>query len=261
MKKGICMGSLPADWDDRAKLELAKRAGFDGVEVSLIDDPTERSKLKRIADEVGIRIHSVMGGRLWKFPLSSLDEETRKKGMETVALGIECAAELGAETLLVVPGVVDKETPYEKAYERSLAALKELAPLAEKHGVYLCVEDVWNRFLVSPLEMRKFIEEVGSDFVKAYFDVGNILMYGWPEQWIRILGPLVRAVHVKDFDLRTRQFVYLLQGDVDWKAVREALVEVGYDGYLTAELPPYRSYPDQMAFDTSAALDRIIRGE
>lgn len=259
MKKGICLNSLPGE-DLKAKFELAKRAGFEGVEPSLTEDAEEREKMKRAAEEAGMRVHSVMGGLLWKFPLSSLDDKVRGKGMEIVALGLEWAKELGAETLLVVPGVVDKETPYEKAYERSLAALKELAPLAEKAGVVICVENVWNRFLTSPLEMRKFVEEVGSDFVKAYFDVGNVLIYGWPEQWIRILGDLVRAVHVKDFDLGTRQFVHLLRGDVDWRAVREALLEIGYEGFLTVELPPYKSYPDQMVFDSSAALDRIIRG-
>jgi len=260
MKKGICLNSIPGE-DLKAKFEMAKRAGFDGVEPSLTEDKEERERIRRAAEEAGMRIHSVMGGLLWKFPLSSPEERVRSKGMEIVALGLEWAKELGAETLLVVPGVVDKGTPYDKAYERSLAALKELAPLAERAGVVICIENVWNRFLTSPLEMRRFIEEVGSEFVKAYLDVGNILIYGWPEQWIRILGGLVRAVHVKDFDLQMRQFVHLLRGDVDWRAVREALLDIGYEGYLTVELPPYKSYPDQMLFDSSAALDRIIKGE
>src|SRR5256885_725559 len=138
----------------------------------------------------------------------------------------------------------------------SAAEKRELAAYAESHGIRLGVENVWNRFLLTPREMGQFLTEVGSRSVGLYFDCGNILNYGYPQQWIRELGSSIVKVHVKDFDSSTRQFRHLLQGSVNWKEVRAALLEVGYDDYLTAELPLYPSYPDQMVYDTANHLAR-----
>jgi hexulose-6-phosphate isomerase len=162
--------------------------------------------------------------------------------------------------VLVVPAVVTETQPYHETYDISLRSLREAAPYAEEHGIQLAVENVWNRFLLSPREMSEFIHAVGSPNVGVYFDCGNILAYGIPQQWIRELGSLIRKVHVKDFDLSTRTWRHLLQGSVNWPEVRKALGEIGYDDYLTAELPLYPTYPDQMVLDTSHHIDRIIAG-
>ncbi|MBV9468274.1 MAG: sugar phosphate isomerase/epimerase, partial [Abitibacteriaceae bacterium] len=195
----------------------------------------------------------------WESPLSAADEAVRQKTVESSIFALENARSIGADTLLLVPAVVNSDTSYEEAYSRSLAEMKKLAPHAEKHNVTIALENVWNKFLLSPIEFKHYLEEIGSSHVKAYFDAGNILLYGFPQQWIRTLGSRwLHRVHIKDFRSSDRQFVYLLQGDVPWPKVIEALREVGYDNYITAELPPYPQQPEQMVHDTSNAMTRIL---
>lgn len=259
MHKGIVYSSLPKGLEPEAVFQLAKDAGFAGVEIHGTDSIETLRQMKAAADAVGIAIPSIMGETHWASPLSSADESVREKTVQSTLFAIENAHLVGADTLLLVPGVVNAQTSYEQAWERSLIEMKKIAPHAEKHGVTIALENVWNRFLLSPIEFKNYLEEIGSTHVKAYFDCGNILAYGWPQQWIRTLGrEWLHRVHVKDFRLNDRNFVYLLQGDVPWPEVMNALREVGYDSYLTAELPPYPQQADVMAHDTSRALDRIF---
>jgi hexulose-6-phosphate isomerase len=258
MKKGIVYGSLPGGLDVEERFRLAAEAGFDGIEVHGTDAVDELKRAKAAADAVGLEIPSIMASTHWAHPLSSADEATRQRTVDSMIFTIETASLVGADTVLLVPGVVNDETSYEDAYTRSQAEIKKLVPVAERHNVTIAIENVWNKFLLSPLEFKRYIEEIGSPNVKAYFDCGNILSYGYPQHWIRTLGPLLHRVHVKDFRLSDHTFVYLLQGDVPWAAVMEALRDVGYDNYVSAELPPYPQCPDQMAFDTSTALSRIF---
>ncbi len=266
MKKGIVAGKI-GDMSFGEVLDLYRRAGFDGIEISISEEAgswvnlesseADLAGLRSEAERAGVEIHSIMGGLLWKYPLSSPDEGIRKKGMEIVRKAIWSAKLLGADTVLVVPGVVNPETGYDYAYGRSLEALKELSGYAEDNGISLAVENVWNKFLLSPLEMRDFIDAIESRYVGAYFDVGNVVISGYPEQWIRILGDRIRKIHLKDFK-SGQGFVYLLQGDVNWPEVRKAMAEVGYDGYLTAELSPYRYYPERMLEETSKHISAIF---
>lgn len=261
MKKGICIGCLPGDRTDETKLQLAKEAGFDGVEINTYDDLDACRRLSEVARRLGVELHSVMASGHWTFPLSSRDEETRQKGLANLRQSVETALVCGATTVLVVPGVVQAEQPYRETYEIALGSMRELARYAGERGIRLGVENVWNRFLLTPMEMARFLDEIDSPHVGLYFDCGNILAYGYPQQWIRELGSCLIKVHVKDFESSTRQWKYLLQGSVDWKAVRAALREVGYDDYLTAEMSPYPQFGDQMARDTATHLDRIIQAE
>jgi len=209
----------------------------------------------------GLEAPSVASGLGWKYPLSSADAAVVKKGKRAVERSLEAASELGAGTILVVPGTVTEEVGYAQAYERSQRALRELAPRAEDLGVNIGVENVWNKFLLSPLEFRRYLEEIGSDFVRAYFDVGNILVSGYPQDWIRVLGDYISCVHVKDFSTKIGNingFTYLLQGDVNWKEVMAAFREVGYDHYLVAELGAFKFFPTKMLRDTCSSLERII---
>jgi len=260
LKKGICYGCLPRDLSDEEKFRLAKRAGYDGVEINTLENPADRERMSALAREIGLELPSVMHTALWQKPLSSPDEATRQAGIENLRASIDTAKAVGATTVLVVPAVITETQPYAQAYDLSLRSHREIAPYAEQQGIQLAIENVWNRFLLSPKEMKEFIEAVGSPNVGLYFDCGNILAYGYPQQWIRELGHLLRKVHVKDFDLQTRTFKHLLQGSVNWPEVRAALREVGYDDYLTAELPLYPTYSDQMVIDTSHHIDRIIAG-
>ena len=260
MKKAIYHGSLPAG-EPAQQFQLAKDAGFEGIEISACESREDLQILQAAAQNAGLEIHSIMAGTGGAQPLSSPDQAARETTEKHIAFAIEQAQIVGADTVLVIPGVVNSEVSYEQAWQRSLPHIKNLAPLAEKANVTIAIENVWNKFLLSPLEFRRYIEDADSTHVKAYFDCGNILLYGFPDQWIASLGALIQRVHVKDFRLSDRNFSYLLQGDVPWKNVMAALRATGYDGYLTVEneVPPYPSAPEQTVFDASNALDRILK--
>lgn len=265
MKKAMVLTHVGRTASFEELLAKYKTAGFEGVEIPLTEtggwvsmDSTREDllALKRSADRVGLAIHSIMAGLLWGKPLSDPDPEVRGQGVAVVQKALEVASLLGADAVLVVPGVVNEAVPYEDAYDRSQAALGELAPKAAQHQVALAVENVWNKFLLSPREMVRYLDEIGSPWVGAYLDVGNIVLYGYPQHWIRSLGSRLKKVHLKDFS--SSGFTFLLQGDVNWPAVRDALQEIGYQGYLTAELGPYRHFPEVMLQHTSTSIDAIL---
>jgi len=258
MRKGIYVGSLPKELAWSEKFALARKAGFDGVEIGTISDPEECREIKRAADDEGILIPSVMDSLHWKCPQSSPDPAIRQQGIDNLKRSLETASIVGADTVLLVPGVVTVDVSYEEAYNQSLASMEQVKRLAEEYKICVGLENVWNKFLLSPLEFRDFIDKVDSPYVKAYFDVGNIILYGYPEHWINILGNRIKKVHIKNFLRSTYTFTHLLYGDVNWKMVIKALKNIGYDDFLTAELPGYNECPDQMLYDTAAQMDRII---
>jgi L-ribulose-5-phosphate 3-epimerase len=183
------------------------------------------------------------------------------KARKIVQKQLEIAQWLEMDCILVVPGMVTPHTSYQTCYTRSQEQLADLGQEALRRGIHIGVENVWNRFLLSPLEMSRFLDEIGLPSVRAYFDVGNALQFGYPQDWIRTLGKRIVKIHVKDFLLSVGNihgFVPLFAGDVDWDAVRTALHDIGYDDYLTAELTPYQHYPVQLIFDTAKKLDTLI---
>ena len=256
MKKGICIGSLPGTSEE--KFKLAKDAGYDGVEINTMDTDEESKKLKAIADSVGLEIPSIMNSAHWQYPLSDPDSEVRAKSVDGMRKSLASASIVGADTVLLVPGVVNENVCYEDAYTTSQKEIKKLARIAEERKVFIAIENVWNKFLLSPMEFTRYIDEIGSKYVAAYFDVGNILIYGYPQQWIRTLGSRIKKVHVKGFKVGPKAFSYLLDSDINWAEVMKAFKDVGYDGYVTAELPTYKSFPEQMVYDTSAHMDKIF---
>lgn len=271
MKIAINAASFPASLSIPQGLRIAKRAGFDAVELNITEkgylslDMSDEDvlSLRRAANNMSIEYLSVSSGLWWDYPLTSPDPEVVEATKDVVRLGLSITKNLGAKTLLVVPGQVNENIPYEVAYERALAALKELARDAEHQGVQIGVENVWNKFLLSPLEMRDFIDEIGSEYVKVYFDVANILAYGYPDQWIRILGDRITNLHVRDYSASIGNlsgFVNALQGDVNWIGVRNALRDVGFDGVVTAEVPGYKTLPDLGIRHTGEAVRRIFIG-
>ncbi len=272
MKKGISIWSF-AEGTLKDKMKLAKEAGFDGIElaldetgeVSMESTKEDLAKVKAYAEEIGIEISSLATMLYWTYNYTSANLENRQKAMEITKKQLEVAAELGCDTILVVPGAVEvsfdpgEVVEYDVAYERAQSALKELAPYAEKLGVCIGVENVGNRFLLSPLEEARFIDEIGSDYVGAYFDVGNVVPNGFPEHWIKILGSRIKKVHIKDYKRKVSGYVDLLEGDVNWPKVMEGFKNVGYDNWVTAEmLPPYRYYPEVLIYNTSNAMDKIL---
>jgi len=276
MKKGISIWSF-AEPDIKKCFQLAKDAGYDGVEVALdLEGPVnvnstkeEMLELKAYAESIGLELYSVASGLYWTYNYTSANAENRAKAKEITKKQLEIASWLGCNTILVVPGAVNvafepgsEIVEYDVAYERALEALRELAPVAESYKVSIGVENVWNKFLVSPMEMADFIDKVGSDYVGSYFDVGNVLYVGYPEHWIKVLGSRIKKVHFKDYRRQAGDlhgFVDLLSGDVNWPAVMEQFKNIQYDGWVTAEmLPPYTYYPETILYNTSNAMDKII---
>jgi hexulose-6-phosphate isomerase len=253
LKKAAILSKLPEMSSLEDRFKLARDSGFHGLEVPPVDLDQAR-KMREAAEKAGIELHSVMYGG-WQTPLSSPDTQVAEKGAADIAKALESARELGADGVLLVPAVVNDKTRYVEAYERSQKHLRKLAPVAEKLKVRILVEDVWNNFLLSPLEFARYIDELKSPWVQAYFDVGNVVAFGWPEDWIRTLGKRIKKVHLKDFKRGPRQWTNLRDGDVNWPEVRKALHEVGYKGYLTAELP---GGDEAYLRDLSARMDMII---
>lgn len=254
MRFALNQMGFPGD-DRAAAFRAAAAAGYDGVEPGLapdgaLGDPDALGDLRALADDHDLAVPSVLSGLFWEYPLSSTDPETRQRGRELGRDLLRAADRLGAERVLVVPAVVDEDTPYDVAYENALDGVRDLAALAAELEITLAVENVWNGFLYSPLEFREFVAaaaEAGP--VGAYFDVGNVLRFGRPEHWVPVLEDHLAAVHVKDYDTDVDTidgFTYPLQGDVDWDAVAGTLDDAGYDGWVTPEVPPYETRGERM---------------
>lgn len=239
IKKGIIESMIaPKTLSMEEKFQIAKDTGFDVVECHTEEDPKRAQEIRNASEKTGVRIHSVMNSAHWKFPLSSADPQvvaTSMKGMET---SLRNAKLWGADTVLLVPAVVNPETSYVDAWKRSQAQIRKLIPLAQELKVVIAVEDVWNKFLLSPKEFNEYVDSFKSPWVKAYFDVGNIVFYGYPQDWIRTLGNRIVRLHFKDFRFRDRraEFVPLREGDINWKAVHQALSDIGYKGVATVEV-------------------------
>ena len=268
MKKGISYWSF-RNQSVRDCFRLAKAAGFDGVEVTLEETgelslettDAQVEAIKATAAEEGVELYSLACGLGWAYSLADNDPAIREKAEKIVRRALEVAAILGCDTILVVPAVVTDEVAYDVAYDRAMEAVKRLAVYAEEKGVVIGLENVWNKFLLSPMEMAQFIDQVGSPFVKAYFDVGNVMVNGYPEQWIRILGERIAKVHFKDYRRDVGNiygFTDLLTGDVDYKAVMQAFRDVGYDNWVTGELAPYGQFPNEYLETASKTMGLIL---
>ena len=276
MKKGINAWSFQKN-SLAEMFDLAAKAGFEGVEVALDEtgevslESTEKDLMKVAAEakNAGISLYSVASGLYWNYSLTDPDPAKRAKAQDIVKKQLETAAALNCETILVIPGAVRVSfspelgvVDYAVARERSLEAFDKLKAEAEATKVAIGLENVWNGFLTSPIELRDFIDTIGSPYVGSYFDVGNALYFGEPEQWIRILGSRIKKVHFKDYRRAVGSldgFVDLLAGDVDYPEVMKAFKEVGYDGWASAEMiPGYQHYPDTLIYNTSNAMDAIF---
>lgn len=269
MKKGINVWSFKKEMKLEDCMILSKKAGFDGIELSLAEEgeislkskESELMNLKTLAENIGIEIPSLASGLYWKYSFTEPNPEIRKKAFEIAIKQIEFAKLLGADTVLIVPGLVKEDVSYDDAFERALEIFDELKKYAEKLQIHIGLENVWNRFLLSPLEFRDFIDKINNPFVGAYFDVGNVVYTGYPEQWIKILGKRIKKVHFKDFRRSVGNingFVDLLNGDVNFPAVIEALESIGYTDYVIAEMTPYNYHSDLVIYNTSQAMDRIL---
>jgi L-ribulose-5-phosphate 3-epimerase len=259
MKKGVWFGMLPSNLSIADRYRLAKDVGFEVVQAPTEPDEHKAEEVKKAADAAGIRIDSVMNMDHWKYPLSSSDPAVVEKSLAGMRTSLHNAKLWGSEVVLLVPAVVNPQTSYHNAWTRSQKQIRTLIPLAEQLKVVIGIEEVWNKFLLSPLEMVKYIEEFQSPWIKSWFDVGNVLLYGYPQDWIHTLDKRIVKVHVKDFKRKEDGYAWvnLGDGDVDWAAVRQAFADVGYTGSVITEL---ESGDEAYLRDVSQRLDRLVLG-
>ncbi|HXI16913.1 MAG TPA: sugar phosphate isomerase/epimerase family protein [Chloroflexota bacterium] len=283
MKKGICWGCIPASSavssdanDPAARLREAREAGFQGVEPVIAEpgagpltlESTEReaATLREAAAREGMDLPSVMcGAAVSKTPVIHQDPVVRQQAVENLGKTLERAKWLGADTVLLHPGQLKPETRYDQVWEWVRDTLKAVIPHAERHGVALAIENVWNKFMLSPTEMRQLLDDVNHPLIGAYFDVGNCILYGYPEHWVAVLSGRIKKVHVKDFNRQKAQregtakgFCQLLDGDADYGAVMRELRATGYDGYLTSEVSVSAMPDGQGIADTARRIDQIL---
>lgn len=258
LRKAVLISMLPKELSYYDRFRLAIDAGFEGLEAQTIKDAREAEEIRAAAERAGLRIHSVMNMDHWKHPLSSADPEVVKFSLAGLETSLRNAKLWGADTVLLVPAVVNPQTSYRDAYTRSQREIKKMIPLAGELGVVIAIEEVWNKFLLSPLEFARYVDEFQSPWVRAYFDVGNVVLFGYPQDWIRTLGERIVKIHLKDFNFETKQFVPLREGSINWPEVRRALREIRFNGFLTVEL---KDGDAAYLRDVSARVDKILAGE
>jgi hexulose-6-phosphate isomerase len=241
LKKGIMWGGVKVGKTIMERFQSAKLAGFDGIEV---DSHLDRNEVLKARDATGLAIPSVCDSQHWKLLLSSPDPKVREDGVAALKVALEDAKAFGADTVLLVPGRVTDTISYDECWNRSSEEIKKAVSLAENLKVKIAVENVWNNFLLSPLEAARYVDQFASPWVGWYFDIGNILAYGWPEQWIKILGKRIAKIHIKEYSQKVANSqgrsagfnVKLREGDINWSAVMKSLDEIGYQGWANIEM-------------------------
>ncbi|HYM09745.1 MAG TPA: sugar phosphate isomerase/epimerase family protein [Bryobacterales bacterium] len=239
IKKAVEFDMLPKSMSIAARFQLARNVGFEEIECPTMPDEREAEEAKKAAEKSGLRIHSVMNQAHWKYPLSSADPAVVAESVKGMETSLRNAHFWGAETVLLVPAVVNAQTSYHDAWVRSQAEIRKLIPMAQDLKVIIAVEEVWNKFLLSPLEFARYVDEFSSPWVRAYFDVGNVVIFGYPQDWVRTLGKRIVKLHIKDFKFEKREvaeWVPLREGEINWPEVYKALAEIGYKGTATVEL-------------------------
>lgn len=260
IQKGLVMSMLPEKLSIADRFKLARDTGFAVVQAPTTPDSKQADEIKAAADASGVRVDSVMNMAHWKYPLSSADPSVVQTSLEGMRTSLHNAKLWGCDAVLLVPAVVNAQTSYRDAWTRSQQQIRTLLPLAEQLKVVIAIEEVWNKFLLSPLEMNAYIAEFKSPLIRAWFDVGNVVLYGYPQDWIHTLGGSIYKVHIKDFK-RTENgyaWVNLGDGDVDWAAVRQAFADVGYHGSAIAELQPG---DEAYLRDVNKRMDRLLLGK
>ena len=270
--RSICSVIFPPDTPSPEMFRRAKAAGVDamelrlGVDIAMESRDTALAEIRKSAGDNGIQFTSLWVSQpLGRHPLNSPEASVRAQGVADIERATEIAAALGCGALLLVPGRLGNGAKlvvgYEETWKLFTGELSKCLPAAEKNRVILTPENVWNKFLVSPLEMRSFVDQFRSPWLGAHFDMGNVMQYGYPEDWIRTLGPRIKRVHVKDYKLSARseqgRFVPLLEGDVNFAAVLKALTDTGYSGFLSPEIDYDASQPDHLS-QVAAQFTKIL---
>lgn len=263
VRKGVYAPMLPRELSWTERFRLAREVGFEEVECNTAAGEAEAGQIRAAAESTGLRVHSVMNSTHAKYPLSSPDPAVVASGLQGLETSLRNARFWNSDTVLLVPGFVTPQVGYRECWERSQKEIRRILPMAAEMKVVIAIENVGNRFLLSPLEFARYVDEFDSPWLKAYFDVGNIVRNGFPQDWIRTLGKRIVKLHLKDPLARpvpnasASPRAPLLEGDVDWREVHRALAEIAYSGSATVELPGGDA---AYLLDISRRVDKILAG-
>jgi L-ribulose-5-phosphate 3-epimerase len=260
IRRAVEFSMLPGKIPVLDRFQMARDAGFEAIECPTTPDAGAAEELLAASRKTALPIHSVMNSEHWRSPLSSADPAVVEKSLDGMRTSLHNAKMWGADTVLLVPAVVNPETTYAQAWERSQRQIRKLIPLAEETKVIIGIEEVWNKFLLSPLEFARYVDEFASPWIRAYFDIGNVAIQGYPQDWIRTLGKRIVKLHFKDFSFKKglAEFTPLLEGAIDWHAVHDALADIGFQGTGTVELPG-----GDLAYlkEANARFEKILAGQ
>ncbi|GIX04053.1 MAG: xylose isomerase [Planctomycetaceae bacterium] len=264
LRKAVKWSMVAGDGSVQEKFQMLREVGFEGVDM---DRPADVDEVIRAQRETGLIVHGVVDYVHWNQPLSDPDPAVRAAGVEGLKRALHDCKAYGGTTVLLVPAVVTKQVRYDDAYRRSQEEIRKVLPLAEQLQIKILFENVWNNFLLSPLEFARYIDEFSSPWVGAYFDVGNIVRYGWPEHWIHILGARIGKLDIKEYSRKLAEEQGVRKGfqaeigegddGCDWPAVLQALRDINYSGWATAEV---RGGGRERLLDISRRMDRIFAG-
>jgi hexulose-6-phosphate isomerase len=260
IRRAVEFSMLPAKIPVLDRFQMARDAGFEAIECPTTPDAAAAEEMLAASRKTALPIHSVMNAEHWRSPLSSADPAVVEKSLDGMRTSLRNAKLWGADTVLLVPAVVNPETTYAQAWERSQREIRKLIPLAAEVKVIIGLEEVWNKFLLSPLEFARYVDEFASPWIRAYFDIGNVAIQAYPQDWIRTLGKRIVKLHFKDFSFKKRlaEFTPLLEGEIDWRAVHAALTDIGFQGTATVEL----SGGDAAYLkEVNARFERILAGQ
>jgi hexulose-6-phosphate isomerase len=260
IRRAVEFSMLPGKIPVLDRFQMARDAGFEAIECPTTPDASAAEELLAASRKTALPIHSVMNSEHWRSPLSSADPAVVEKSLDGMRTSLRNAKLWGADTVLLVPAVVNPETTYAQAWERSQREIRKLIPLAEEAKVIIGIEEVWNKFLLSPLEFARYVDEFASPWIRAYFDIGNVAIQGYPQDWIRTLGKRIVKLHFKDFSFKKglAEFTPLLEGQIDWRAVRTALADIGFEGTGSVELSG-----GDLAYlkEVNARFEKILAGQ
>ncbi len=258
--KAVEFNMLPKSLSVADAFQLAKDCGFEQIECPTTPEQSKAEEMYDASKKAGLRIHSVMNQAHWSFPLSSPDPAVVDKSLEGMHISLNNAKLWGSDTVLLVPAVVNAEVSYAQAWERSQRQIRKLIPIAQESKIVIGIEEVWNKFLLSPLEFARYVDSFESPYVKAYFDVGNVAISGYPQDWIRVLGKRIVKLHIKDFkfERNVASWVSLKEGQIDWHAVHASLAAINYKGTATVELPGGDA---EYLKDVNRRFEQILSGE
>lgn len=238
------MASSPKGLSLTDRFAMIRDAGFQGVELNLPDDEWSPDTINAAREKTGLEVAGIICTTHWKDPLSSPDASKRERTVRSLQMALRQAGEIGCNRVLLVPGTVTQEVSYDDCWKRSIEGIKRCTDDAEKAKCVIAIENVWNQFIFDPLAAVRFLDEINHPWVKWHFDIGNCVNYGWPEQWVRILGKRIANLHIKEYSRKQRDEkgpyagfkVELGEGDIKWPDVMTALDEIGYEGYGILEV-------------------------